>query len=484
MPDYSSLFEEVLKQKTGIGRDALQQMVEEKKRRVGSGYLTDQGAIFLVAADLNVSLEKVTQTNLTLSDLYIGANEITVIGRVFAVYPVKQYSRRDGSAGAYRRLILRDGDVFAKVTLWDDHVKSSVDLGLKNGMFLRVVKGYVKAGLDGRPVLNVGGRGSLEVVGEESIGRRIPVTEAVLDVMDVSASQPYLSILGALSAEATISEYNRQDGSKGRFVQLRLRSTKTEREFRVVIWEGDHDIYRKIRSSSIVRIVNVRSRVAPNGEIEFQGDESSFIETISASEIPPDIRRREGKILRILSIGPRKDNLEGQASVTALAVDSGGKLFTLSAKGEAYDLLLQLPALATVECRGFLSGSVIVCADPESITQRSINEQNLVGREAFSKKISDLKEGEEPVFVESISLSRCLIQDVTLKDGSVISRGEVTVGDETGEVKVVAWRELAVLLQGIDPAQRLKLNAVGVRRGRDGLIQLQVRAYTSIEKVS
>ncbi|TLX97014.1 MAG: single-stranded DNA-binding protein, partial [Thaumarchaeota archaeon] len=49
MYDFDSLVEEVLKNKPELSRNSLMEQIEEKKNTVGSGYLTNQGALFLIA---------------------------------------------------------------------------------------------------------------------------------------------------------------------------------------------------------------------------------------------------------------------------------------------------------------------------------------------------------------------------------------------------------------------------------------------------
>ena len=96
MYDFDELVAEVLKNKPDISRDTLMGLVQEKKRTVGSGYLTDQGALFLVAGELGVKLQHMITADLTLKDLHIGANDITVVARVLAVYPVAEFRKKDG----------------------------------------------------------------------------------------------------------------------------------------------------------------------------------------------------------------------------------------------------------------------------------------------------------------------------------------------------------------------------------------------------
>src|ERR1700688_1035314 len=109
MYDFETLVTEVLRNKPEITRDSLMELVQEKKRTVGSGYLTDQGALFLIAGELGVRLQHMITADLTLKDLHIGANDITVVARVLAIYPISEFKKKDGSGvGRYRRVNLFD----------------------------------------------------------------------------------------------------------------------------------------------------------------------------------------------------------------------------------------------------------------------------------------------------------------------------------------------------------------------------------------
>ena len=56
--EYNKMIEIILEERQELTFEKLKDMIEEKKRKVGAGYLTDQGALFLVAADIGVSLDK------------------------------------------------------------------------------------------------------------------------------------------------------------------------------------------------------------------------------------------------------------------------------------------------------------------------------------------------------------------------------------------------------------------------------------------
>ncbi|MEM3387695.1 MAG: hypothetical protein QXN08_08535, partial [Nitrososphaerales archaeon] len=87
------------------------------------------------------------------------------------------------------------------------------------------------------------------------------------------------------------------------------------------------------------------------------------------------------------------------------------------------------------------------------------------------------------LFLKVIALSKPIAQDITAKDGSTVKKAELIVGDETGEIRLNAWRELTDKIVNIKPGERLLLRGVSSQVGRDGAPHLMVKAYTDVEKI-
>src|ERR671935_748800 len=93
--DFKRMVELVLEQKPEISAEQIRDMIDEKKRKVGAGYLTDQGALFLVAADLGISFENAPKLSSGIKDLYIGAKEVSITARVMNIYPIRKFIKKD-----------------------------------------------------------------------------------------------------------------------------------------------------------------------------------------------------------------------------------------------------------------------------------------------------------------------------------------------------------------------------------------------------
>ena len=123
--DYNKMIEMVLEEKQELNFEKLKEMIEEKKKKVGAGYLTDQGALFLVAADIGVSLDKANKTESSIKDLFIGARDVSTIGRILSIHPTRAFLKRDSNQETKNRIItIYDKDSNIKIKLWDEFVTS------------------------------------------------------------------------------------------------------------------------------------------------------------------------------------------------------------------------------------------------------------------------------------------------------------------------------------------------------------------------
>ena len=55
MSEFEVLLENLLEQKPEFTRQDIEDRVRQKKEKIGEGYLTDSGALFLIASDLEIS---------------------------------------------------------------------------------------------------------------------------------------------------------------------------------------------------------------------------------------------------------------------------------------------------------------------------------------------------------------------------------------------------------------------------------------------
>jgi len=462
MYDFETLIAELLQQKPELRRDEVMRRIEDKKRTVGAGYLTDQGALFLVAGELGISLRKDdASSDMTIKDLYIGANDVTVVARVLSVYPVATYNRKDGGSGKYRRLTLFDGKLSVRLTVWEEGLEPLEKIGPKVDMPVRVANAYVKQGLDGKPNLNLGKRGRIEPVEDEKLAARLPhISSVVQKLPNMTKEEPFVAIEGVVSSEPRYSEFVRSDGSEGSLFQFGL-VREGGKETRVVVWSPSQR--PDLKRGQKVTITNLRARRSNNGDFEIHGDAGSAIIVGEAPQrlvlrVAATTSSQSAKV--ILGIG--KDR-----RVRFVELGNGVKEFAQNdVVGVAPDEMVN----DRLYCRS--TGSIQMATD-----------ESLPDLDGLATKLHEVKEEDARIMLEVIALSHGSVDDVRLKDGATAKKGELVVGDDTGEMKLVAWRDLSGRVSGIQPGERLRLVGVASKSTKMGAWVLELSNFSVIERL-
>lgn len=458
MSDFEALAEELLKSRPELTRDELMKRIAEKKETVGAGYLTDQGALFLVAGELGVSLQPSISSDLALKDLHIGANDITVVARVLAVYPTTTYNKKDGGSGRYRRLVLFDKGISSRLTIWDDNVDDPDRLGVTTGSALRVVSGYVKQGLDGKPNLNLGKKGRLELVENSTLPTLDDVSEKPTKP---TTERPVIALDCTVTSEPRYSEFVRSDGSPGSLYQFGVGAQAGKEQQRLVIWSPSSR--PEVKAGDRVRVTNLKFKRTSRGDFELHGDAGSAI-------VP--IARKEAGELRIAAISATA------AGSLIFGLDKDKRLKVVETQ---LDTARFKPGDAIAISPDQESAGRLVCRSPGSLTPAEVD--GIPALAELAVKVKDAKDESSQVMVEVIALSHGSVDDVDMRDGTVVKKGELVVGDDTGEIKVVGWREHSSKVSGIQPGERLRIIGLVPKQTKMGAWTLQLSALTAIERL-
>ena len=58
MSEFENLIEKLIEQKPELTKEVIEGEIKLKKEKIGAGYLTDQGALFLIASDYGITLSE------------------------------------------------------------------------------------------------------------------------------------------------------------------------------------------------------------------------------------------------------------------------------------------------------------------------------------------------------------------------------------------------------------------------------------------
>jgi len=475
--DFKKMVELLLNQRPEIDAEHIKEMIDEKKRKVGAGYLTDQGALFLVAADLGVSFENIPKLSSGIKDLYVGAKEVSITGRIMNIYPIRKLTKRDTNEEILNRtLTVYDKDSCIKIKLWENNqIKIPEEMGLHPGDLIKLSRCYVKSGPDGKPIISLGSNGTIDRVSNDD--NYIPsIDSKAITVDDVKEPQDNVIITGQVNSNPRISEFNNIRGNLGKSLQMQISNIANSRSLRVIIWNIDETRIPNVFNTGIqVTLLGVRIKPGNpqygNGDFEIHGDEGTVLQ-LSSSPMELEVMP-----LRLLSIG-----METQDNVNCLAIDRDSKFLTV-----VIDRALvpnEMAPNTMIECvPSRIFGNSITLSRDKSYIRIIENDLSFPNLSNFGSKVKDIQVSGNPYIVEAIVLHNPNTTEVNTRTGTVPVT-DTLIGDDTGEIRLVGWRDQSPYLDKLNIGERIKVIGVVGNNGKDGKVEITLKPYSSILKIS
>ena len=462
MSEFEELISKLLEKVPELSRSVIEERINEKKEKVGAGYLTDQGAIFLVAADLGVTLEQSQKAEVAIKDLYIGAKEVTLESRVLNISPTKQFTKKDGSSFSLRTITVYDNNSTASVKLWDEKANLPGIEELKPGDLIKIIKAYVKSDLTGAPTINIGSGASIETSQSES--DIASIDSKIIDIGDTKEDQRDIIVSGTLGSAMSLLEFTNSKGQPSKALKFRLRG-ENKTLVNVVLWGKDESILPKvITQDAKVKLFGVRTKTGMQG-LEIHGNDATIIDVEGDTEIQP-------VIVRLLAI--EKDQ---SGNTTGLAIDKSKKLVRITDVANTIGSFVKDDILECMPSKIFGNTMQI---DQNSFV-RKIDDKHVPTVAEIRTKIIEVSEGND-YSVEAIVLKAPERKDIQTKNGDNIQLSEMFVEDDSGQVWIKGWRQQADLMDNFTLGDIITILGVNARPGLEGKLDLVLTPYSKIIK--
>jgi len=463
LSEFEELLEKIREQKPELTKQDIEDRIKQKKEKIGTGYLTDQGALFLIASDLGISLKQTLKVEMNLKDLYVGAKDVSIESRVLNISPTKQFSRKDGSPFLLRTMTVYDNDSAVSVKLWDEKANLPGIEDLKPGDLIKIIKAYVKSDLNGSPTLNVGSGSNIESTNKESEIR--PIDDLTIDASEIKENQSNLVVSGKIDGGITTLEFTNRRGEPGKGLRMRVKGNDgTTRG--VVIWGKDESFLPKVISQNAkVRLLGVRTKVGNQG-LEIHGNEATLVEIEGGKELEP-------VIVRIATI---KRNDGGKT--VAIGIDNKKNMVYVS---DSSNMLVPISAGDVIECMPSQVFGNSITINHDSFLRKIDDDKSIPPLSELRTKISEVKSGND-YCVEAIILKEPERREVQTKTGETILLSEMFVEDDSGQIWIKGWRNQAILLDGHSSGEIISVTAVNAKAGLEGRTELFLTPFSTIVK--
>ncbi len=502
------IIERILSARGNLTREEVLKRIEEKKKEA-EGYFTDEGAARMVASELGVEVTREAfRPEVLINDLVSGLNDVTITGRVITVYPVKTFTRSDKTAGKVAHLTITDKSGAVKSVLWDEKANLIEEGYIESGQIIKVSHGYVREGFDGRPELHVGRRGEIRVSPPDASSQEYPLVASFLQkIGDVTKETRKVSLLGVVQSRSPVSKFKRRDGSQGKVRRFRLRDDTGQ--ISLVLWDDKVDELSDVEAGDCLKVTEGGVKADSNGRIEIHSRNTTKIEVLK--ELPDHLKLDSEGFVKIKYLKPDIREVDVLARVTHVGdmrefkrkTGDAGKLCTLLLKDETGTVRLNLWDDNTALSDQIKPGDIVLVE--RAYTRERFEETNLnLGKRgtltvnpevAEAEKlpslddekitpIAEVKEVGGPVTLEGALETAPTVREVTTSRGETVAVASFELTDDTGKIRVSAWRNLVEAVMDLLPGTRIRIRNAYVRRGLSDQLELTSRMLTSIEPVS
>jgi len=485
--ELDEILKEIMRAVPSLQEDQLREMI--KKRREDSGdLLTDEGAAHIVAFELGVSLrqEEGFDTELRVEDLAPGMNDVSISGRILLVGPTHSFTRENGSEGKLTKLLLGDSTGIVDVVVWDDKVYTLTEEKIGSDEMVRISHGYVKERMNGQCELNIGKRGKIFKIPDNTPDKYPRVEDYSLKINSIKDKTRFVNLEGEIKQIYPLSEFKHADGTEGKAQRILL--SDNSGEIVCIFWDDKAELVEDAVVGDLIKVTAASSRKG-RSEIELHTTKLSEVKIIKTRQMA---REKEGSIA-ISEITPRMVNVNLVAWVVQVGnkrhfrTKEGieGEVVTILLGDRTGNIRLNLWNDVTEEAWSIKRGDLVIVKnayvrtwlDTMSLNlgskgeicisrnyEKTVEMPELVHR---YEKIAEIEEGQDFVSVKGRLSKEPQVRNVMTDRKSEVEVATLGLKDDTGEIDVTLWGELAKIVENLSLGTEIEIRGAQVDMERE-----------------
>jgi replication factor A1 len=274
------IIDKILAKYPQISQLQILQQLQVEKSRTG-GLLGDETLLRLIAARYGVEVQQNTIHNdgtLSTSRLFSGLNDVTVAGRLIAVFPARSFEGE--KPGKFATLMIADSDGILRVVLWNE--KADLVEKLKVGQAVRLLHGYTRQDRYAKVELHLGSKSQIEVLPQEKASEYPAIDKFATKLGSLNKTSGNAHVSGIVKTVLGSSKFTRSDQSDG--TVLRFILADDSGEVTVVAWnEKAQELEKNLKANTCLQLSNAKVKETQNGGIEVHVDFTSFVNVQAAA---------------------------------------------------------------------------------------------------------------------------------------------------------------------------------------------------------
>ena len=300
------IIQQILAKHPEISREQILKTLETEKNKT-SNLIADATLLRLIAAKHGVEIppDKVYDRKLAISHLVPSLNDVTVTGRIVAVFPPKTFEGK--KSGKYASLMITDKDGVLRVVLWNDKADLIESGELKAGQVVRFAHGYTREDRNGNAELHLSDKSEIETNPQNVSAEDYPsIGKFGSKIKEITNAHKKVHLAGIVKEVFPSSTFTRQDQSTGKVLRFTLADNTGK--IAVVAWnEKAEELETSLKSNVELQLVNTKVKATPNGGFEVHVDASTYVNVSAAAA-------EQLTKIASLNAGLNSVNVEGEVS--------------------------------------------------------------------------------------------------------------------------------------------------------------------------
>ncbi len=248
------------------------------------GLLGDETLLRLIAAKFGVQVQQNHFHNsgvLSTSRLFAGLNDVTVAGRLIAVFPAKTFQGAEKS-GKFATLMIADNDGILRVVLWNEKADLVERGELKAGQAVRLMHGYTREDRYGKTELHLGGKSQIELETQAKTSDYPSIEKFAMRIDTLNNASGNVHLSGTVIDVSVKSTFMRSDQTEGSVLRFVLADNSGK--VKVVVWnEKAVELENLLKLNVRLLLVNAKVKEALNGGLEVHVDSNSAVNVTERS---------------------------------------------------------------------------------------------------------------------------------------------------------------------------------------------------------
>lgn len=277
---YQQIIENILSKQSDLTIEKILEELKLEKQKTGN--LIEEKTLWrMIGARYGIKSKRKTTFDgkLSISDLISGLYNVSINGRIVAVYPIKSF--QGNNPGKLANLIISDKNALIRVVLWNEKTEFIDSNKIVPGDIIHVSQGYTREDSKGKVELHIGKKSEIKILKSDLNLEDYPsIMKFSKKIREITPKLNEVHIIGTVKKILPIKKFFRNDSSEGLLLSFILFDETGE--LPVVAWNKQAEkIKLLIKNNSKLKLINAKVNLASDSTVELHINSYTYFDLFS-----------------------------------------------------------------------------------------------------------------------------------------------------------------------------------------------------------